>query len=162
MIGNALLVESAKVVWAAAPLDITGAGFNGDWVDLKTFRKVAVVLLTGAWAGGTAAVTLEQATDVAGTSGKALSFAYQYVSTGLTSDSPTKTAVTSNTFNLSAANKLHVIEVLASDLDIANGFDCLRVVVASPGSNADLAAALYVLYQGGYGGSPSTLPSVIA
>jgi len=127
MIGNALLVESAKVVWAAAPLDITGAGFNGDWVDLKTFRKVAVVLLTGAWAGGTAAVTLEQATDVSGTSGKALSFAYQYVSTGLTSDSPTKTAVTSNTFNLSVAVTSHVIEVLASDLDIANGFDCLRV-----------------------------------
>lgn len=156
-----LLIERLRIVSAAVPLDITGAGFNGDWVHLKHWRRALVVLQSGAWAGGTAAVTLEQATDASGTSGKALAFAYQYVSTALTSDVPTKTTVTSNTFNISAANKLHVIDLHAQDLDIANGFTHFRAVVATPGANADLLACLYILGDGVYSGLASTLPSVI-
>lgn len=159
---NQLLVESTKIVSAAVPIDITGAGFNGDYVSFKHYRKCAIILQTGAWAGGTAAVTLGQATTAAGGGAKALAMDYYYISTALTSDSLVKTAVTSNTFNLSAANKLVVIEVNAYDLDLANSFAWFRVEVATPGANADLASALYILYQGGLLATPSTLPTVIA
>jgi hypothetical protein len=159
-LSNTLLVEAAKIVWAGAPKDITGAGLTGDYVSLKYHRRLAVVLMTGAWAGGTAAVTLTQATDATGGTSASLAFDTQYVSTGLTSDTPVKTAVASNTFNLSAANKLHVIEVLASDLTA--GYTHVRVEVASPGSNADLLAMAYILYGASYNESPATQPSVIA
>ena len=65
-LANELLVEATKIVWAAAPKDITGAGLTGDYVCLKYHRKLAIVLMSGAWAGGTAAVTLTQATDATG------------------------------------------------------------------------------------------------
>lgn len=159
---NELFVEGCKPVWAAAPIDITGAGLSGDWVHLQGYRKCAVVLQTGAWAGGTAAVTLNQATDNAGTGSKAVAFTSYYLATGLTSDVLTKTAVVSNTFNLSAANKLAIIEVWAADLDVSGGFGWLQVAVASPGANSDLVSALYVLYQGGYTGKPENAPVVIS
>lgn len=158
-----LLIENAKIIPAFVPIDITGAGANGDWVHFHHARKAAVVLMKGAWAGGTSAVTLEQATDASGTSSKALAFSYQYSGTALTNDSLAKNAVTSNTFALSTtANLFHVIEVLAQDLDLANGFDYFRVVCATPGSNADLLAGLYILYDLDYRGLPSTLPTAIS
>jgi hypothetical protein len=159
-LANSLLVEATKIVWAAAPKDITGAGLTGDLVCLKYHRKMAIVLLTGAWAGGTAAVTLTQATDAAGGTTASFAFDYQYVGTGLTSDTLVKTAVSSNTFNLSAANKIHVIEVLASDLTA--GYTHVRCEVATPGSNADLLAMAYVLYGSSYTEGVASQPSVIA
>lgn len=159
-LANTLLVEATKPVWAAAPKDITGAGLTGDYISLKYHRKLAIVLMSGAWAGGTAAVTLTQATDATGGTSASLAFAYQYVATGLTSDTLVKTAVTSNTFNISAANKIHVIEVLASDLTA--GYTHVRCEVASPGSNADLLAMLYIAYQSNYVEGVASQPSVIA
>jgi hypothetical protein len=42
--------------------------------------------------------------------------------------------VSSDTYNLTAtANKVNIIEVDASSLDVDNGFDCVRVGIATPG-----------------------------
>ncbi|MDO9007227.1 MAG: hypothetical protein Q7U80_03300, partial [Thiobacillus sp.] len=77
------------------------------------------------------AITLKQATAVAGTGEKALGFAKMYANLDTAaSDTLAETAVTSDTFTtLTTDNKnaLYVIEVAASDLDVANGFDCVRV-----------------------------------
>ena len=158
--GNDLLKEKVHAVWATAPKDWTGAASVGDYVKLNNHDKVEVLIQTGAWAAGTAAVTLEQATSAAGAGTKALAFTKQYTSTGLTDDSITEVAVTSNTFDLSAANKLHRIEVEASDLDLANGFNWLTVKVASPGANADLYGALYLMHGSRY--QQASPPTVIA
>lgn len=159
-LANTLLVEATKIVWAAAPKDITGAGLAGDYVSLKNARKLCIILQSGAWAGGTSAVTLTQSTDNAGGSTAALAFSYQYVGTGLTSDTLVKTAVTSDTFNISAANKIHVIEVLASDL--TDGYCYVKCDAATPGSNADLLSMTYILYGLSYLERPGTMPSVIS
>lgn len=158
---NSRLMERLHPVWAAAPKDITGAGVSGDWVNLKHYRRLLIAIFSGAWAGGTSAITLEQATDAAGTSGKALAFEWQWVSTGLTADVSTKTAVTSSTFNVAAANKLHLVEIMATDLDQQNGFHYVRVVSATPGSNADLLAVLYVLGDPHYPATPASQPTAI-
>ena len=140
------LVENAKIVVGAVPIDTTGAAVTGDYVSMKGYTHLTIVIMQGAWAGGTPAVTLKQATDVAGTGEKALSFSYYWAGTALTDDQYAKTTVSSDTYNLAAtANKVNVIEVDASSLDADNGFDCVRLGIASPGANADLIAVLYVL-----------------
>lgn len=158
---NELLIEASKIVYGLAPKDITGSAQTANWVSFKEYRKCAVHIMTGAWAGGTSAVTLTQATDNAGSGEKSLAFTKYYASTS-TSDTVVETTVSGNTYNLSAANKLHIIEVWAFDLDLANGFTWFRVNLASPGSNADLVSILYNFYAGGRSARPATLPSVLS
>ena len=160
---NDRLLERLRVVPAAVPIDTTGAAVAGDWVNLKFYRRVLVVIQQGAWAGGTPALTFEQAQDNAGTGAKTLASTERWNATALTDDLPEKAAVSSNTSNLAnAANGLTLVEFHAQDLDIANGFTHLRVNVASPGANADLIAAFYILGDPSYAGKPDTLPSAIA
>src|SRR5690242_9387274 len=125
-----LLIENTRIVEAFAPKDIT-AGVNGAYVSLSYWGKCSIILNTGAWAGGTAAVTLGQATSSGGAGAKAVAFTQYYLSTS-TNSVPVTTAVTGNTFNLSAANKCVVIEVLGQDLDFQNAFKWLRVEIAAP------------------------------
>lgn len=159
------LIEHAKFIQAIPPIDTTGAGQDGVWVSMKHFKNLAVVLQTGAWAGGTSAVTLEQASDAAGTGAKAISFT-SYLKAYDTDDTPDDagavTAVTSNTYTVGDNANVQVIEVRAEDLDINNGFAFVRVRTATPGSNADLIAGLYLLYNGDFAGKPTTLPSVLS
>lgn len=156
------IIENCRIVPAFVPIDTTGAARAGDWVNLKFYRRCAVVILQGAWAGGTPAVTFEQATDASGSGAKTLAYTERWDGTALTDDILGRTAVSSNTSNLAnAANGFMVVEFHAQDLDIANGFTHLRVNVASPGSNADLIAGLYILADPAYAGKPDTLPSTI-
>lgn len=146
MLAKQRLVESSKIVSAVVPINTTGAAQDGDWVSLKNYQHLTIVIQQGAWAGGTPAVTLEQATTVAGGSAKALAFTSYWAGTALTDDNYAETAVSSNTYNLAnAANGVNIIEVDSDDLDQDNGFDCIRVRIASPGANADLISALYIL-----------------
>lgn len=157
------IIENCRVVPAFVPIDSTGAAQTGDWVNMKHFRRCLVVIQQGAWAGGTPAVTFEQAQDNASTGAKELAYTERWDATALTDDLLAKTTVSSNTSNLAnAANGLMVVEFHAQDLDIANGFTHLRVKVASPGANADLIAAWYLLADPAYAGKPDTLPSAIA
>lgn len=143
---NMRLLENAKIVVGAVPIDTTGAAVTGDYVSLKGYSHLTVIIMQGAWAGGTPAVTLKQASDVAGTGEKALGFTKYFAGTALTDDLYAATTVSSDTYNLAnAANGVNIIEVDASSLDVDNGFDCVRVGIASPGANADLIAVLYVL-----------------
>lgn len=146
------LVEHLGLETGVAPKDITGAAQVGDYMSLKNYSHCTVVLIQGAWAGGTPAVTLHQATDVAATGEKALAFTSRWSKVGLgTTTQFAHTAVVANTFNLPAtANTLTVLEVDANTLDTTGGFDCLCVKVASPGANADLLAILYILSDARY------------
>ena len=131
-----LFIETVKPIWSVEPKNWTGAASTGDWVSLKNYAKLIFVIQTGAWAAGTSAITLEQATAVAGTSNKELAFT-DYSDDETTSGTQAKKAATSNTFTIGTAHKLYVIEVDAMMLDIAGGFDCVTIKGASPGANAD-------------------------
>lgn len=146
MAANTRLIDNYGIEVAAVPVDTTGAAVTGDYYSLKNYNHVTFIILQGAWAGGTPAVTLKQATAVAGTGEKALSFTKYWTKTGITGTTYTETTVASDTFNLPAtANTITVIEVDAASLDVSGGFDCVRVGVASPGSNADLIAVVAIL-----------------
>ncbi len=159
---NMLSVEGGHWVVGAVPLDTNAAAVTGDYVKMAHYAKLAIVIMQGAWAGGTPAVTVKQATSAAAAGEKALSFDRYWQGTALTVDTLTKTAVVSDTFNLPAtANTYTIIEIDSQDLDIANSFTYVRVGIASPGSNADLIAVMYFLYQGTYAAKPETQPTVI-
>jgi hypothetical protein len=153
------LTESVKSIQILEAKNYTGAAGADVYVSLKRYPRVRFTISTGAWAGGTAAVTLLQATAVAGTGAKALALTTYYDDLATTGALAKKTAA-SNTFTIGAANKQFVIEVDARQLDLANGFNCVAVHIASPGANADLYAVQADLYGGrfeGIGAMPSAL-----
>lgn len=160
---NTRLVDTCKFVYASPGL-VAGATTGGDcdYVSLKNYQGVTIVIMVDnatAVTGG--AVTLKQATAVAGTGEKELAFANYFANTDIgAGDTLVDTTATSNTFTTSttdAKNQLFVIEVDAADLDVANGFDCLRVDVASMANAVE--GVLYVL-RGARESSPIAVPAI--
>ncbi len=154
------LIEMLKPVWACEPKSYSGIGNTVQYASMKLYGRLFVLIQTGAWAAGTAAVTLNQATAVAGTAAKALAFTEMWVNTAAAPDTFTKTAVTSNTFNLDTANLLYIIEVDANQLDNANNFDCVGVAVATPGANVDIYGITYIMGAARF--EDKNLPSCLA
>lgn len=128
-----------------------------DYVTLKVGESLAILISVDNGNSVTgAAVTLKQATAVAGTSEKALAFTTYYANTDISAnDTLTETTATSNTFTTdttNAKNLLYVIMIDASDLDTENDFDCVRVDVT--GNANCVLSGMYVIsrmrYQGRY------------
>jgi hypothetical protein len=153
------LIENVRPIWGTEPKNHTGAASTSDVVSLKNCGGALIIIQTGAWAGGTAAVTLKECTAVAGTGATAVAFTLQYTNVAGSDDTLTETAVTSNTFNLTTANKMHVIDFKSSQL--SDGFDCLRVDVASPGANNDFYGVIIIPYDLSYPAHPNDQPSMI-
>lgn len=156
------LRNRVNIVGAIVPADASGVALPGQWLCLKYYGHLTIVIAQGAWAGGTPAVTLKQATNVAGDNAKALGFTKRYQqawNTGATGY--VESAVTNNTFNLPAtANQMHLVEIDAASLDTDNGYDCVRLEIASPGAFADQVTALYLLSGGRY--SDVKMPNALA
>lgn len=147
------LTDIAKVVVGCPPAALTSTAGDGDYVSLKNFDRATIILsVDNATTVTGGAITLKQATAVAGTSEKALSFSKMWANTDVgAGDTLTETAVTSDTFTTSTTNDknlLYVMEVKASDLDVANGFDCIRIDSASM-ANA-VGSVIYVLHGSRY------------
>lgn len=154
------LTDHAKIVFGS-PIIGALATTNGDcdYVSLKGFERCTIVIaVDNATTVTGGAVTLKQATAVAGTSEKALGFTAVWANTDVSAgDTLTETAVSNNTFTTDTTdnkNLLYVIEVDAADLDINNGFDCLRVDVLSM-ANA-VGFVQYILHGARYGSPVAT------
>lgn len=146
---NTRLIDNASIIWAIQTKDWTGAAATGDVASFKNHNHATVIIKVDSFAGGTPAVTLNQATTVANGSGKALGFSKMWTNLANTSSSVlVETTVASNTFNLNTANSIYVIEVDAAQLDVTNNFDCFNVLIGTPGSNTDLYGAIYIMGDG--------------
>jgi hypothetical protein len=155
------LLNQITTVVALLPQDITGAGQSGQWVSLRRYARAQVVIIQGAWAGGTPAVGLLQGIGVAGVNAKVLPFTTRYQHAWNVGTGPVASAVTANTFNLpNTPNQVHLIEVEAASLDVDNGFDSLRLSIANPGAFADVLAAYYILGAARY--VDPALPNALA
>lgn len=148
MISNAKLTEIAGVVDAFPPA--TPSSASPKWVSLKNYGRVSIILqCANATTVTGSAVALSQATDVSGTSAKTLAFTTVDANTDTSAgDGFTATAVSSNTFTTNSTNSKnlkYVIEVKATDLDLANGFDCLRVTLGN--ATATVVSATYILRE---------------
>jgi len=150
-------VKNNAVINAVPAIDTVSAAQTGDYASMKNYRHLTVIINSGNVVA-TSAVTLTQATDVAATGEKSLAFTEYFVKAGQVANFTKTTA--SSTFDIGTTNNsLYVIEVDSSELDIANGFDCVRVNLATPGANAVLVSCVYVLSEPRY--ADDSMPSVI-
>lgn len=146
-------IDKFKLVTGCAPAALASTAGDGDYVSMKGFDRLTIVIsiLNGSTVTGTA-ITLLQAQDVAATNAKALAFSTMYANTDCAAgDALTETAVTNNTFTSNTTNSkalMYVIEVKASDLDLDNGFDCVRVDGASAVNS--VGCVVYVLHGSRY------------
>lgn len=153
---NLRLDEIVFRVPATSMVALTSTAGDGTYVSLKGYERVRIVidvLNASTVTGGV--VTLKQATAVAGTSEKALAFTRMLADTDVAASVVyVETAVTSNTFTTNTTNSKrlsYIIDVKATDLDVANGFDCIRVDVDSMANAIGLVT--YDLYGGKYSGA---------
>ncbi len=156
---NARLDEQVASIVAAAGLLLTTTVGDTTYVSLKNYKRcrITISIADGTTVTGST-ITLKQATAVAGTSEKALAFTRMLANTDYAaSKTMVETAVTSNTFTTqttNSKNSLYIIDVDASDLDVANGFDCLRVDGTGHAATAPLGVVvLYDLYGARYSGA---------
>lgn len=166
---NADLPEVVHIVSGFVPVDMSSAANTGDWVSLKNYSRVDIVLYKDAGtAGDDPTITVEQAQDVSGTGAKnltAVDRVYYAQQTALTSDDTytkaTQTAAATYTDATSAEDQaIWVIPIEADELDTANSFDCIRASVADVGTNAQLGCMFYVLRGPRYG--KAAMPTAIA
>lgn len=153
------MIEDAKLISAWAPLDITGAGVDGDLVNMENCERLWIVLIQGAWAGGASGITVTQETSASGSANTAVAFTKKYTATALTDDVFAEVAVTSDTFDIDTANEIHIIEIRPEILAV--GSTHVRVRCDSPGANADLLAGLYIQSGLKYHGDPANIPTAI-
>lgn len=139
MISNATLPEIANIVAAFPPAVPSSAAPL--WASMKNADRATIVIQVENGVSGVTgtAVALQQATALAGTNAKSLAFSsvYQNLDTQNTSnpgDALALTAVNSNTFttaNTASKGLLYVIEVKATDLDVANSFNHIQVTLGN-------------------------------
>lgn len=145
---------------AIQPHDLTGAASNGVWFSLKGAETVTFVISKGAWAGGTPAITIEQAQNVAGLNPKPVSFTQAWTKGSAPDATFQPVSVVGNTFNLAAVpNTMAAIEISAQQLDRNNGYTSVRMVIGTPGANADLASVLAIFSGERYQSIPDNLDS---
>lgn len=145
-------MQTHQIESAFVPVDMQTAANNGDWVNLALYDYVVCVLFKAAGTAGDDPVfVLKQAQDVAGTGSKALQidtiFSKVGTLTGVAQFARnTQTLANSYTDDTSAESQaLMAVEVRASDLDLANGFQCVQLSVADVGGNAQLGCGFYIL-----------------
>jgi len=139
-------------VMAIVPVDLAAAANNGDWVSLKNYERVVILLIKGIGTAGQDPIfKLQQATDNAGTGVKDLLFTKVYskvgTQTGITAmTKTTQAAATSYTDAVSAeAQAIIGVEITSEDLDSDGGFTHVRLDIADVGAAAQIGGALYLM-----------------
>lgn len=164
---NNLLVEETQIVMAIVPVDSQSGANNGDWVSLKGWDRCTIVIIKAAGTGSdNPVITPKQAVDVSGTSSKTLNVtrvdSKVGVQTGIGQFTVNTQAAASTYADAAsgAAQAIMVLEYAASDLDVANNFDCLQLTIPDTGSaGAQLISAIYILRGARYATNPT--PSAI-
>lgn len=162
MTGGLNIPDQLHVVEGLAP--VTPSSSTPDYVSLKNARAVEVFIhaKNGTTVTGSA-ITLLQASAVAGTGEKALAFTTYYkVDDTAAADAPwTKVAAASNTFttnNTNSKNYTYRIPVDPASLDVANGFDCIRAGTANA---ANTTISVFYMIVPKHGGNAQKFPSFI-
>jgi len=164
---NACFVEQAQVVMAIVPVDSQSGANTGDYVSMKNYERCTVLVMKAAGvAGDDPVITMTQAQDVGATGVKELNFTRIDAKVGAQTGIGQFTTVlqaAANTYTDAAsaeAQAIFAIDIQGEDLDVDNGFDCLKVAIPDTGSaGAQLLTAIYILWAPRYQSQP--LPSAI-
>jgi hypothetical protein len=157
------LIEGVNFIpaWGEAVEDLDDDQ-AGDYVSLKNYGKVGFLFVKEAGtAGDDPTLTLYQAKDVSGTDAKILNAISEYwtkqAATSLaavgTWTRNTQTADEQIAGNATSAEQVMMVyfEVDAEQLDVSNGFDCIRVDVALAASGgAQWGSGIYIMLDPRY------------
>jgi hypothetical protein len=165
---NLRICENGQLAAGFLPVNMATAANTGAFVSMKNYKHCAIVLYKdGGASGEDPTITVQQATAVAGTSAKALTFTDIYTKQGSDVTAvaqftrTTQTAASTYTSATSGEQEsIWVIEFDSNDLDVANGFDCIQAAVADVGSTSQIGCLLYILTEPRYAEEPT--PGVIA
>lgn len=151
-----MLTEKAKVVNIGPPIDVNGAGLDGDFISLKNYKWATIIIQLGV-TGAAGTITLEEASDVAGTGAQARAFNYRAEDTAAGDTLGALTAATSAGFATSTNDSIfYVIEIASSELSA--GFDTIRPKISDP-SAATLVSMCAILSGPRFAGD--SMPSAI-
>lgn len=147
------LTENTHPVSAFKP-QAGGSAITGDYVSLKNCNHVTVLVHVNQANAAPVALSVEQATAVAGTGSKPITEAVPIylVADAATSDLWVRQADAVN-FSTGAATKekLVAFEIDVATLDVNNGFDCL-CIKAGASDATNILSAVYIMsgerYQG--------------
>lgn len=166
---NQSLLEQLQIVPAFAPINL-GTARTGDVVSLKHYRRCLVLFHKNIGpANDDPVLTILQGTDVTFGTNKALTFTTIYTKEDLThlSDVGQWTKVTqaaANTYTtLTSAESelLWAVEFKAEDLDINNGYDCIRASLNDVGTTTSIGVITYILGDPRMRTSPENMASAI-
>lgn len=124
---NAKPSEMVAVVANIDPDAYAASTVTSGWVSLRDFGAVMAIIQAGTLgASATLDAKLEQATDTSGTSAKDI----------------TGKAITQLTQAGTDSDKQSLINCRADELDVENGFDCVRVSLTVGTATSDAGAVL--------------------
>jgi len=171
------LIQNVKVVPALAPATKNAAA-DADWVCLKGYDKVGILFYVTQGEASTTALTVDSATDVAGTgvnAGITMNDWWSIEDTAIGTDAGTNSdtwvkgvaAATITTSATASGASMYYIEIDADDLvsgtsafAAATQYDCIQLKIG--GSNvADIGCAVYFLFPARYAQAVSPTPSAI-
>jgi hypothetical protein len=171
-------LEQAQIVpiMTGGVLDVRNQTRTGDYVCMKDFRNLTIVVhFADGQAGDDVKLTVEQATDAAGTGHKAVNVLQTgRIFTKLGAADVTAVggwtqetqAVADEEYTHADAGEqsgLYVVELSDEDFDLAGGFDWVRCdITGIANTAAKLACGEYILWNPRYSHAPASMPSVIA
>ncbi|MET4490687.1 hypothetical protein [Bradyrhizobium sp. LA7.1] len=154
--------EKNQIAQGFLPVAMNTAANNGDWVSMKGYGRMAIVLFKAVGTpGDDPTVTVKQAQNVSGAGAKAIAFtevrkkqaATNLLAVDQFTKSTTAAPATNDTFNttngtwtntdLAEQAAIIVIDVRLDDLDINGGFTSIQASIADVGTNSQLGCALY-------------------
>lgn len=148
------LVENVRIVPAIAPI-AGGSARSGDWVSLKGYKRLTILVHIAMGNAATTAITVDKAQDVSGTgesTGITVNRVYKH--TGAIGAAIAFAAVAAAaSFTSSATGSgqdLYLLEIEASEL--GEGYDCVQVELGASNA-ANIVAAEYILSGPRYAGA---------
>jgi len=155
--------EECQIVPLIIPVDLDDGANASDWVSMKNYNHLSIIILAGIGTNGSdLVITLDQATTVAGAGTKTLNMTEIHHKVGATALNAVSlfTRVTQTAANGydtdgidDAENEsMYIIEVDRDELDGDNDFDCLQLNIAKAGATK-LGGAIAVLSEPRYNGA---------
>lgn len=166
---NSLIIERMQIVVGLIPKDLGSGANSSDVVSMKNFGRCGILFIKDVGKSGEdPTLTVLQATSVAPSGAKALNFTKVFTKQGaLLSAIGAWTAVTqaaANTYTSATGGEtenMWYVEILAEDLDVDGGFDCVQVTIADVGTAGAVGTLLFLLADPRYAGSPANMASGI-
>jgi len=160
------LVQNRRMWMFRPPIDGNGATYGGDkqFACLRGFTDFVIHFFFGNVATADSTITLKQAKNVGGSGAKELAFDTIWLVKSdagdpVDQDKPVRTTVAANSFTVANAthdNHHMMVEMHASQLDVQNGFDCIRPNFVG-GAGATLVAIVIEAYNPRYKGAEADL-----